>query len=60
MVKLQIDQPTPCGGAYSELYYLDDPTNQKSSMITVIVKEFDASGKMLQETVGKYMNSQGV
>lgn len=58
MLKLRINQPTPCGGAYSELIYLEDPTKcQKSSDIMVVIQEYDASGNMLQETVGHYANS---
>ncbi len=57
MIRLRINQPTPCGGAYTELFYLNDPIENKNlPAITVIIQEYDANGKMLKETVGQYAN----
>ena len=50
----RVNEKTPCGGAYSEIYYLDDNHNVVDETVATkcVIRECDENGNLLQETWG--------
>ena len=48
------DEPTPSGGAYSEIYYLNDENEAVDSSIAThcVIRECLADGTLIQEIWG--------
>ncbi len=55
----KINEKTPCGGIYSEMYFFDDNGNSVDEVDAVrcVIRECDAEGNLLNETWG-YINPQ--
>ena len=51
----RIDEETPNGGAYSEIFYLDDKHNVVDSGIAAqwVIRECKANGELICETWGE-------
>lgn len=50
----RIDERTPNGGAYSEIYYFDDEGNlaDREKATKCIIRECDQKGNLINETMG--------
>ena len=50
------DGPTPSGGAYSEIYYLNDKNEVVDSSIATrcVIRECREDGTLIQETWGSF------
>lgn len=48
----RIDEPTPNGGDYSEIYYMDDDGNvvEKENAKKAVIRECKKSGELISET----------
>lgn len=57
--KERIDEKTPNGGDYSEIYYLDENKKScnKESATRVYIRECTAEGALVQETYGTIKRS---
>lgn len=50
----KIDGPTPCGGAYAEIYYIDAKGNSVDDPNLAVKAygcEYDANGNLINETI---------
>lgn len=49
-----VDEPTPLGGDYSEIYYLDDKSNVVDSSVAThcVIRECGADGSLIAESWG--------
>ena len=56
MKKKRVDKPTPAGGDYSELIFLDDKDNNVDEKFASrgIIRECKADGTVIQETFIKF------
>ncbi len=47
-----VNEKTPCGGAYSEIYFFDENGNQVDEAIAArcVIRECDNNGNLLNET----------
>ena len=50
----RIDEPTPSGGDYSEIYYLDEKNNNvdESEASRCVIRECKKNGELINETWG--------
>lgn len=50
----RINEKTPCGGEYSEIFYFDDNNNpiDAKEATRFVIRECDCNGNLIQETVG--------
>ena len=50
----RINEKTPCGGAYSEIYYFDEDGNPAdgSKAFRCVIRECDENEELLNETWG--------
>ena len=55
MTYKRIDERTPSGGDYSEIYYLDENNNvvDESVAAKCVIRECKADGILIQETWGQ-------
>jgi len=52
---IRVDEVTPCGGAYSELWYMDDNWEVCDEQFATkcVIRECTSDGKLLLETWGR-------
>ena len=50
----RVNEKTPCGGVYSEIFYLDDNGNsvEAEEATKFVIRECDSDGNLIKETYG--------
>lgn len=50
----RINEKTPCGGDYSEIFYFDDNGNpvEAERATKFVIRECDSDGNLIKETYG--------
>lgn len=48
----RVNEKTPCGGVYSEIFYLDDNGNpvEAEEATKFVIRECDSDGNLIKET----------
>lgn len=51
---IRTDEKTPCGGAYSEIYFFDENNNivDEKEAVRCVIRECAENGDLLKETWG--------
>lgn len=51
---IRTDEKTPCGGAYSEIYFFDENNNivDEKEAVRCVIRECAENGDLLNETWG--------